>query len=99
PANIIQENTTNQNVSQLEIQPYINTTKITEQNNVSLSVQQNSSIIKSTQSNSTLQPIIQNDPIWNDIIIGLSITAAAIMIGVGIFVKTYRNKGNAKKDL
>jgi len=38
----------------------------------------------------------QSDSIWNNIIIGLSILAAAIMAGVIIFVKTYRSKGNAR---
>jgi hypothetical protein len=93
--NNIQKNTTNQNVLQPEIQPYINTTKIKEQNNTPLPVQQNSSIVKPMQNNPILQPI-QNDPIWNDIIIGLSITAAVIMIGVGIFVKIYKNKRNVR---
>ena len=95
PTNTTQKNTTISEISQPEIKQDINITKIKEQDNASFPVQQNSSTIKPTQSNSTLQPP-QNDPIWNDIIIGLSIAAAAIMAGVVIFVKMHRSKENAR---
>ncbi|MHB8545827.1 MAG: hypothetical protein ACYDAJ_03590 [Nitrosotalea sp.] len=93
--NTTQKNTTNQNVPQPEIQQHANTNTIREQDNISLQVSQNSSTIKPTQSNSTFQ-LPQNNPIWNNIIIGLSIVAAAIMTGVVIFVKIYRSKANAR---
>ncbi|MDH2907100.1 MAG: hypothetical protein PXX83_03280 [Candidatus Nitrosotalea sp.] len=95
PTNTIQKNTTDQNVSQPEIQPHVNTNTIREQDNVSLQVSQNTSIINPTQNNSTFQPP-QNNPIWNNIIMGLSIIAAAIMAGVVIFVKISRGKANAR---
>lgn len=95
PTNTTQKNTTNQNVPQPEIQQHVNTNTIREQDNISLQVSQNSSTIKPTQSNSTFQ-LPQNNPIWNNIIIGLSIVAAAIMTGVVIFVKIYRSKANAR---
>ncbi len=70
----------------------INTTKIkTEQGNATLPARQNSSAVKQVQNNSIVQPP-QNDSMWNGIIIGLSIAAAAIMAGVTIFVKTHRSK-------
>lgn len=92
-ANTIQKNTTISETSQPEIKQNSNITKIKEQDNASFPVQQNSSI-KPIQSNST-QPA-QNDFIWNNIIIGLSITSAAIMAGVFIFVKMHRSKENAR---
>lgn len=70
----------------------VNTTKIkTEQGNATLPIKQNSSTTKQVQNNSIVQPP-QNDSMWNGIIIGLSIAAAAIMAGVTIFVKTHRSK-------
>ncbi len=88
--NTIQKNIANQNVAQLEIQPHANI-NIRTQDNISLQIQQSPSINNPTQDNSSLQPP-QNNPMWNNIIIGLSITSAAIMGGVIIFVKIYRNK-------
>jgi hypothetical protein len=92
--NIIQKNATVSEIPQPEIKQNTNIAKIKEENNTSIPIQQNSSI-KLTQSNSTSQ-IPQSDSIWNNIIIGLSIIAAAIMIGLVIFVKMYRSKGNAR---
>lgn len=70
----------------------VNTTKIKpEQGNATLPIKQNSSTTKQVQNNSIVQPP-QNDSMWNGIIIGLSIAAAAIMAGVTIFVKTHRSK-------
>jgi hypothetical protein len=98
-------NTTNTEVLQPEIKLGANTSQVgSSQGNVSLPVKQNSSTVKLVQNNSTLQPIqnnttsqtSQNGPMWNGIIMGLSIVAAAIMAGVIIFVKTYRNKQNAR---
>ncbi|HEX5457738.1 MAG TPA: hypothetical protein VFX64_05060 [Candidatus Nitrosotalea sp.] len=95
-----QTNTTDLELSQPEIKldnyTRINTTEIqTEQSNISSIVKQNVSIIKPVQNNSTSQPL-QNNSMWNEIIIGLSIVAAAIMAGVTIFVKTQRGKQNAR---
>ena len=95
PANTTQKNTIISEIPQPEIKQDINITKIKERDNSSFPVQQNSSTIKPIQNNSTSQPT-QNDSIWNNIIIGLSITAAAIMAGVFIFVKTHRSKENAR---
>ena len=92
--NTTQKNITISEIPQPEIKQDINITKIKEQNNASFPVQPNSSVIKPVQSNSTVQSP-QNDSIWNGIIIGLSIAAAAIMAGVVIFVKMHRGKGNA----
>ena len=90
--------TTDQDVSQIQVKPITNTTNIkTEQviqANSTLSTQQNSST-KSTQDDSSYQPV-QNNSMWNEIIIGLSVAAAAIMAGVVIFVKTQKGKGNAR---
>ncbi len=94
PTNTIQKNITNQNVSQLEIQPHANI-NIKAQDNISLQIQQSPSTNNPTQDNSTLQPP-QNNPMWNNIIIGLSIISAAIMGGVIIFVKIYRDKTNTR---
>jgi len=91
--NTIQKNTTISEIPQPEIKQNINITKVKEENNTSIPVQQNST--KSTQDNSTPAPP-QSDSIWNNIIIGLSIVAAAIMVGLIIFVKMYRSKGNAR---
>jgi len=91
--NTIQKNTTVLEIPQPEIKQNINITKVKEENNTSIPVQQNST--KSTQDNSTPAPP-QSDSIWNNIIIGLSIVAAAIMVGLIIFVKMYRSKGNAR---
>ena len=95
PADTIQKNTTNQNVSQPEIQPNTNTNTIKTQDSISLQVQQNSSTINPTQNNSTIQ-LVQNNPMWNNIILGLSVIAAAIMGGVIIFIKIYKNKINVR---
>jgi len=92
--NTIQKNVTVSVIPQPEIKQNINVTNIKEENNTSSPVQQNSTT-KSTQYNSIPVPT-QSDSIWNNIIIGLSILAAAIMAGVIIFVKTYRSKGNAR---
>ena len=92
--NTTQKNATISEIPQPEIKQDINVTKIKEQNNASFQVQPNSSIIKPVQSNATIQSP-QNESIWNGIIIGLSIAAAAIMAGVVIFVKMHRSKGNA----
>ena len=64
-------------------------------NNSLLSEPKNVSTIQSMQNNSTIQPV-QNNYLWNGVIIGLSISAIAIMSGVVIFVKTQRGKGNAR---
>jgi hypothetical protein len=95
-----QTNTTNtklpQPVIKLDNNAKVNTTKIqTEQNNISPVIKQNVSTIKPVQNNSTSQTL-QNNSVWNEIIIGLSIVAAAIMAGVTIFVKTQRGKQNAR---
>jgi hypothetical protein len=96
-----QTNITNPELSQSKIKLDDNTTKInttrikTEQNNGSLPIPQNSSTAKPVQNNLPIQPP-QNDSMWNNIIIGLSIVAAAIMVSVTIFVKTHRNKQNAR---
>lgn len=86
------------NTTKIEAQPVIrldNTTKIkTEPENATLPIKQNVSTVKPVQNNPTDQ-IPQNNPMWNEIIIGLSVAAAAIMAGVTIFVKIYRSK-NAK---
>ncbi len=92
--NTIQKNTTNQNVSQIEIQPHVNI-NVKAQDNISLQIQQSPSTINPTQNNSTLQTP-QNNSMWNNIILGLSVIAAAIMGGVIIFVKIYRNKTNTR---
>ena len=92
--NTLQKNTTVSVIPYPEIRQDINNTKIKEENNTSFPVQQNSTI-KLIQDNSTSQPT-QSNSIWSNIIIGLSIVAAAIMVGVVIFVKMYRNKGNAR---
>lgn len=92
--NNIQKNATVSEIPQPEINQNVNITKIKEENNTSSPVQQISTI-KPIQDNSTPVPP-QNDSIWNNIIIGLSIIAAAIMVGVVIFVKMYRSKGNAR---
>ncbi len=93
-ANTTQKNTS-QNVSKLEVQPNTNNTNtIKVQDNISLHVQPNSSI-NTTQSNYTVQSP-QDDPMWNNIIIGLSAIAAAIMGAVIIFVKAYKNKANSR---
>lgn len=66
-----------------------NTTNYT---NSSVSIQQNST------GKTDIIPIhtpAKNDFMWNEIIIGLSTAAAAIMAGVVIFVKTHRSKANA----
>lgn len=47
-----------------------------------------------TSINSTQVPVKSNF-MWNEIVIGLSTAAAAIMAGVVIFVKTHRSKYNA----
>ena len=76
-----------------------NTSKIESEqnlhNNSLLSTQQNVSTIQQIQNNSTIQSV-QNNSLWNGVIIGLSISATAIMSGVIIFVKTQRGKGNAR---
>ncbi|MDE1877197.1 MAG: hypothetical protein KGI07_01575 [Thaumarchaeota archaeon] len=95
PTNTIQKNTIDQNASQSEIQPHVNTNMIREQDSVSLQDSQNTSMIKPIQSNSTFQPA-QNNPLWNNIITALSVIAATIMAGVVIFVKIYRSKVNAR---
>lgn len=89
--NTTQKNTTISEIPQSETKQHINTTTTKEQDRISFPVQQNASI-KSIQNNSTYHLPLQNDFIWNNIIIGLSISAAAIMAGVVIFVKIYRNK-------
>lgn len=92
-----QTNTTNLELPQPEIKQdtnvtQVNTTKIKiEQDNETLPIKQNSSSVKPIQSSPTVQPT-QNDSMWNGIIIGLSVAAAAIMAGVTIFVKTHRSK-------
>ena len=93
--NAIQKNVTVSVIPQPEIKQNTNVTNIKEENNTSSPVQQNSTI-KPTLDNSTPAVPTQSDSIWNNIIIGLSIVAAAIMAGVIIFVKTYRSKGNAR---
>ncbi|MGI0063148.1 MAG: hypothetical protein ACREBA_11920, partial [Nitrosotalea sp.] len=95
PTDTIQKNTTNENVSNLETQLDTNTHVIRTQDNISLQIQQNLSTINHAQNNSTTQPV-QNNPMWNNIILLLSIIAAAIMGGVIIFVKIYKNKINAR---
>ncbi|HEX5358825.1 MAG TPA: hypothetical protein VFW99_02795, partial [Candidatus Nitrosotalea sp.] len=92
--NTMQKNNTVSVIPHQEIKQDVNVTNIKEENNTSSPVQQNSTI-KPTQDNSIPVPA-QSDSIWNNIIIGLSITAAAIMAGVVIFVKMYRSKGNAR---
>ncbi len=93
-------NTTKIELPQPVIRPdnatQVNTTKVkTEQENATLPIKQNASTIKPVQNNPTDQ-IPENNPMWNEIIIGLSVAAAAIMAGVTIFVKMYRSKQNAK---
>lgn len=92
--NTVQKNVTVSVIPQPEIKQNTNITKINEENNTSVPVQQNSTI-NPTQDNST-PASTQSDSIWNNIIVGLSILAAAIMAGVFIFVKMYRNKGNTR---
>ena len=92
--NTIQKNTTVSVIPQPELKQNINITKVKEENNTSTPVQQNSTI-EPIQSNPIPQPP-QSDPIWNNIIIGLSVIAAAIMVGLVIFVKTYKGKGNSR---
>ena len=85
-----------QPVIRLDNTTQVNTTKIkTEQENTTSPIKQNASIIK-TEQNSPTDQVPQNNPMWNEIIIGLSVAAAAIMAGVTVFVKTYRSKQNAK---
>ena len=91
--NTIQKNTTVSVIPHPEIKQDVNVTKSKQENNT-FPVQQNSTT-KPTQDNSTSQ-ISQSGSIWNNIIIGLSITAAVIMVGVVIFVKMHRTKGNAR---
>ncbi|CUR52357.1 exported protein of unknown function [Nitrosotalea devaniterrae] len=92
-----QTNTTKLEVPQPEIKHDINSTQVnvtkikTEQDNATLPIKQNSSTVKPIQTNPTVQPP-QSDSMWNGIIIGLSVAAAAIMAGVTIFVKTHRSK-------
>ena len=63
--------------------------------NTTLPVQQAALTVQSISNNSPIATP-QNNFLWNGIIIGLSISAAAIMSGVVIFVKTQRGKGNAR---
>ena len=76
-----------------------NTSKIEPEqnphNNSLLSTPQNVSTIQPVQNDSTIK-FIQNNSLWNGVIIGLTISAIAIMSGVIIFVKTQRGKGNAR---
>lgn len=65
------------------------------QNNASLPIPQNMTISQPTQNNSTIQSS-QNNSLENGMIVGLSISAAVIMGGVIIFVKTQRGKRNAR---
>ncbi|MDE1725254.1 MAG: hypothetical protein KGH76_05095, partial [Thaumarchaeota archaeon] len=51
-------------------------------------------VYTTTQTNSTEIPAKSNF-MWNEIVIGLSSAAAAIMAGVVIFVKTHRGRHNA----
>ncbi len=51
-------------------------------------------VYTTTQTNSTQMPA-RNNFMWNEVVIGLSSAAAAIMAGVVIFVKTHRGKHNA----
>ena len=90
--NVIQKNTTVSVIPQPEIKQNTNVTNIKEESNTP--VQQNSTI-QPTQDNSVPVPT-QSNSMWNNIIIVLSIVAAAIMAGVIIFVKMYRSKGNAR---
>ena len=64
-------------------------------NNSLLSSPQNVTTIQPTQNNLTTNSI-QNNSLWNGVIIGLSVSAMAIMLGVIIFVKTQRGKVNAR---
>ncbi|MDE1811698.1 MAG: hypothetical protein KGH86_06235 [Thaumarchaeota archaeon] len=93
--NTVQKNTANENIAHLETQLNANTHVIRTQDIISLQIQQNSSAINHAQNNSTTQ-LVQNNPMWNNIILVLSIIAAAIMGGVTIFVKIYRNKTNTR---
>jgi len=92
--NVIQKNTTVSVIPQPEIKQNTNVTNIKEESNTPVPVQQNSTI-QPTQDNSVPVPT-QSNSMWNNIIIVLSIVAAAIMAGVIIFVKMYRSKGNAR---
>ena len=80
------------------IKSYANVSKVESeqnlQNNSSLSPLLNTSTIQPMQNNSANQSP-QNNPFGNGMIIGLSISAAVIMTGVIIFVKTQRGKRNA----
>lgn len=81
------------------IKSYINaSTSILQQkpdNSSHSSIQTAALTVQSVQSDSTIPPSQNNFP-WNGIIIGLSISAATIMAGVVIFVKTQRGKTNAR---
>jgi hypothetical protein len=76
-----------------------NTSKIEPEqnphNNSLLPTPQNVPIIQPVQNDSTIKSV-QNNSLWNGMIIGLTISAIAIMSGVIIFVKTQRGKGNAR---
>jgi len=76
------------NVSKIEPQKNI-------QNDSFLPLKQNITTIQHLQNNSQIQPS-QDNFLWNGMIIGLSISAATIMAGVFIFVKTQRGKANAR---
>lgn len=65
------------------------------ENTYPLSVQQTALTVQSVSNHSSITAP-QNNFLWNDIIIGLSISAAVIMSSVVIFVKTQRGKGNAR---
>jgi len=82
-----------------EIKPDTNASNVgpeqSLQNNSSLPTQQNTSTIQPVQNTSTVQPS-QNNSLWDDWIIGLTISAVVIMSGVVIFVKTQRGNGNAR---
>jgi hypothetical protein len=82
-----------------EIKLDTNTSKVkfeqNPQNNSSLLTQKNTSTIPPMENNSTVQSS-QYNSFWNGVILGLSISAVAIMSGVAIFVKTQRGKVNAR---
>ncbi len=97
-------NTTESSIKKIEptppvIKSYINaSTSTLEQkpdNSSHTSIHTAALTVQSVQTDSTITPP-QNNFTWNGIIIGLSISAAVIMAGVVIFVKTQRGKTNAR---
>lgn len=88
---------TTHEMSQRTVKPVPDTNKTEHivRENSSLPAPQNSSLLKPASNNST-QPQPVQDPMWNSILIGLTATSVAIMVGVIMFVKTQRGRKDAR---